>query len=353
MYILTSQLVKLERPALPLPWYHRAPLGLMSGTPVHVALQEAKNRPFGDLLVSVIDPVNWPYATEVRASKVDETGVLAALYEPAEPLNIVFAEAITIDSGSRHDARLVLEPFQYAPKKKAMFNEVERITNELSKTFQDVDSDPLYRDQSELTWMDVGRVELGWVEVEGWRDAIVAQAHESDQSEKFKFKSDMYDLNMAVVSADTNRRLLRYVFPRRGAVSVKIEHADNPGVIRTIAGALAGTELNILSSLLRRGAAPHSKAEVVVVVEPTDECIDASEVERRARVALADLSPPLRVCVKVARAVEPEGAVLYPRRPHEIAVRPAKPLEAMIRAVRKSYPADRRLIFISRRFVDD
>jgi len=49
VYILTNRLISLRRGALPLPWYHRAPLGLMSGTPVHVALQPPNRRPFGDL----------------------------------------------------------------------------------------------------------------------------------------------------------------------------------------------------------------------------------------------------------------------------------------------------------------
>lgn len=352
MYILTSQLVELKRPALPLPWYHRAPLGLMSGTPVHVALQKPIVRPFEDLLVSVIDPVNWRYVTEVNASRRDQPGVLADVYGYAPPLNIVFAEAITVDSGSRHDARLVLEPFQVNPStedfdESMVESEIERVKGSLENNdFDDPKTERLHAEQNELIWMDVGRVELGWVEVDGWREAIQKQGEGSPDSGK-------YDLNMAVISADTNRRILRYVFPRKGAVSVSIKHADNPGVMREIAHALASTKLNVLSSLLRRGSAPHSKAEVVVVVEPTDDCDDPAEVENRARNVLDTLKPELRVRVKVFKAVDPENSVLYPRRPHEIAVRPAKPLEATIRAVRAMYPSDRRLIFISRRFVDD
>ncbi len=97
MYILTNRLVSLRRGALPLPWYHRAPLGLMSGTHVHVALQPSKARPFGDLIVSVVDPENWPFVSEVSASRGDEPGVLADVYKAAPPLNIVFAEAVTVD----------------------------------------------------------------------------------------------------------------------------------------------------------------------------------------------------------------------------------------------------------------
>ncbi len=367
MYILTSQLVQLKRPALPLPWYHRAPLGLMSGTPVHVALQQPEKRPFGDLLVSVVDPVNWQYVTEVSASTSDRPGVLADAYRHTPPLNIVFAEAVTVDSGSRHHARLVLEPFQInhntdgidaddigpdddiGDSVEAMLeSNLSRLKASLEeKGFDDPEPKRLHTDQSKLVWMDVGRIDVGWVEVDGWREAIERQAEQSSE------EAAKYDLNMAVISADTNRRILRYVFPRKGAVSISIKHADNPGVMRDIAGVLAKTKLNVLSSLLRRGSAPHSKAEVIVVVEPTDDCTDPWKTEKRARDALEVLKPELRVRVKVFKAVDPENSVLYPRRPHEIAVRPAKPLEATIRAVRQMYPSDRRLIFISRRFVDD
>src|SRR5690242_19301218 len=115
VYILTNRLVALRGTSLPLPWYHRAPLGLMSGTPVHVALQAPKSRPFGDLIVSVIDPENWPFVSEISASRADEPGVLADVYKAAPPLNIIFAEAVTVGSGSRHDARLLLEPYYRHP----------------------------------------------------------------------------------------------------------------------------------------------------------------------------------------------------------------------------------------------
>lgn len=350
MHILTSRLIALRGSQLPLPWYHRAPLGLMSGTPVHVALQAPRSRPFGDLLVSVVDPVNWQFVTEISASRADEPGVLADVYKLAPPLNIVFAEAATVDSGSRHDARLVLEPFHRRSEEeelRAMVqDQIGRVTDSLKGLgFEDARSRPVHSDHGELAWMDVGGIELGWVHVEGWREAIAAQASNSADADK-------YDLDMAVVSADTDRRLLRYVFPRKGAVSVSVEHADRPGAMGEIADALADQKLNILSSLLRRGSAPPYKAEVVVVVEPTDESSDAAEVESRVRGALADLPTELRVRVRVAGAVDPEDAVLYPRRPHEIAVRPSRALEAAILTVRESLPENKRPIFISRRFAD-
>lgn len=350
MYILTNRLVSLRDGALPLPWYHRAPLGLMSGTPVHVALQPARSR-FGDLIVSVIDPENWPFVSEITASRADEPGVLADVYKAAPPLNIVFAEAITVDAGSRHDARLLLEP--YYPLLEEDDDEVQA---EVQKQIQELKASlevlgfgaphdkRVHRDHIEPVWMDIGSIKLGWIQLDGLSEAVEAQAKQVPDGKN-------YDLKTAVISADTERRILRYVFPRKGAVSVSVTHSDRPGAMGEIADALAGSKLNILSSLLRRGSAPARKAEVVMVVEPTDDTFDRDEVEKRARLALANLSYKLRVGVDVSKPVNPEE-VLYPRRPHEIAVRPSTALEAEIRAIREELPADKRPIFISRRFVD-
>jgi hypothetical protein len=96
---------------------------------------------------------------------------------------------------------------------------------------------------------------------------------------------------------------------------------------------------------------PARKAELVLVVEPTDGTTEAQEVEERVYVAFEDLPYTLRVRVKVLRPADAEE-VLYPRRPNEIAVRPSLALGAEIRAVQAEIPAGRRPIFISRRYVN-
>jgi len=47
---------------------------------------------------------------------------------------------------------------------------------------------------------------------------------------------------MAVVFADTHSRMLRYVIPRRGAVSISVDHADRPGAMASIAEALSSSD---------------------------------------------------------------------------------------------------------------
>lgn len=351
MYILTSRLVALKGDAIPLPWYHRAPLGFLSGTPVHVALQRPRLRPFGDLLISVVDPANWRYVSEVTAWRADERGVLADVYKAAPPLNIVFAEAVTIDSGSRHDAHLVLEPFHPDLDEQKVEQDVQEGMREIQERlrlghFNASDGRP-YEDAGELAWMDVGTLSLGWAQVAGWREALAEQALAPE--------ADRYDRTVAVVSADTSRRVLRYVFPRRGAVTVRIEHSDRPGAMGAIATAIAERPLNVLSALLRRGSAPPYKAELVVVVEPTDATTDEEEVAARATGALKHMPVELRVRTERLEPVDPsdpDEAVLYPRRPGEIAVRPSRPMAAAIRVVRQELPRDRYPVFISRRFTE-
>lgn len=256
--------------------------------------------------------------------------MLAHVYKAAPSLNIVFAEAITVDSGSRHDTRLILESFH------PDFGEdvAETVAEQIQKLKMSLAtlgfSDPLHKHmhptEDDLTWMDIGSITYGWTHVEGWRAAVESQAREDPHT------AEMYDLDTAVISADTELRMLRYVFPRRGAVSVSVKHSDRPGAMGEIAEALAGRDLNILSSLLRRGSARAQKTEAVVVVEPPMRRLTLARW-RRAREALAALPKTLRVNVKVSGPVDPEHAVLYPRRPHEIAVRPSIALTGQILAV--------------------
>jgi hypothetical protein len=288
-------------------------------------------------------------------------------------LNIAFVEAVTLDSGERHEARLAVEPFHPDTDVKEIAAVVDtnlvRVKAALDDAFgkkadgglppeqgdavardeaDKAQSTPLHQQNDELAWMEVGTVREGKVHVEGWREALERQARARPEEAK------LYSREMAVIWADTERRMLRYVFPRKGAVSVYVEHTDGPGVMGEIASAVGESDLNILSWLLRRGSAPAYKAEVVFIVEPGDASSKPVDVGQRVREALEGTPAWLRMRSKVLRKpVKPEDGVLYPRRPHEIAVEPTRPMQAMILAVKASLPPDRMPIFISRRFADD
>lgn len=342
MHILTNSLLRLNGASLPLPWYHRAALGLMSSTPVHVALQAPGERPYGDLLISIVDPARWPFVAEIRAARSDGPGLLANVFHCLAPLNGAVAEAVTIDSGSRHETCLIVEPVNLQP----VSDEVERIGTELRAAEFVVESKPVYPVEPQLVWMEVGRIEHGWAHVEGWREALAAQGAQSSGADRF-------DRELAVVSASPEQRVLRYVFPRRGAISVSVKHTNEPGAMAAIAKALAGQDLNILSLVVRRGAMPIGKAEALIVVEPISEQLTESETKDRVGKALTGCRPRRRVSHTVFDPIDPESKdVLYPRRPHEIAIRPAPSLAVVILAVKAELPNDKRPIFISRRFVE-
>jgi predicted amino acid-binding ACT domain protein len=265
------------------------------------------------------------------------------MYEVARPLNIVFAEAVTVDSGRTHDARLVVEPGHPLEGDKTVRKEIERLRKDLAEMeFAKREESRLHPHHREPEWMGIGEIDTGWVHIAGWREAVEAQAIAAPEA-------DQYDTTIAVVSADTRRRLLRFVFPRRGAVSVSVKHTDRPGAMGELANVLSGKGLNILSSLLRRGSASQNMAEMVVVVEPTEKPMDTEEVEALVLKTLSGLKPSLRVTREVSGA---EDAVLYPRRPHEIAARPPLALEGTIRAIQATVPEGLIPIFISRRFLD-
>src|SRR5262249_35571864 len=76
------------------------------------------------------------------------------------------------------------------------------------------------------------------------------------------------DLSPVVVPADTEKRILRYPFPRRGARTIRIRHADLPGALQALCRVLHSCGLNVLSGLLRRGGQKEGYAQLVAVCEP-------------------------------------------------------------------------------------
>src|SRR4051812_38278026 len=104
----------LERTSLPLPWWHRAPLGLLNGTQVYVALVESgrvgpNQIPGPELIVSVLDPDLWQSLLMVRCSRRDEPGVFLESLNAVYPLNIVLAESVTLETDNMHEVTLICE----------------------------------------------------------------------------------------------------------------------------------------------------------------------------------------------------------------------------------------------------
>ena len=345
MYVL-GNLIQLpaDGDELPLPWWHRAPLGLLSGTDVWVGLQKPRSRPIGDLLVSTIDPQKWRHLRKIECEKLDVPGVLAEAFGAVQPLNIALAEAITVDSGRRHHITLVCEPQQPGEQVTELISDWQ---NSVSSRLQDLDFEtrdvsPLYSGPEELEWYDVSTVKGGWLRRTSWREKLLRQHPELNEDE--------VDLTAAVVSADTTERVLRFVFPRPGARTVTVEHRDSPGALSAIARRLADAEFNILSALLRRGGAKPHKALLLAVVEPVGVPVD--RVDEVLDEALSDLDIDLMPDKRIGRALPP-GNVIYPLRPHEVVARVPNELLPKVQVEMAKVPEGRTPIFISRRFVRD
>jgi len=99
-----------ESTSLPLPWWHRAVLGLLHRTPVYIALLGSTNRPVGDLIVTVLNPENWGQMKILEGEHTDAPGVIKKVFEAVLPLNIAIAETVTIETGNKHHFCLFLEP---------------------------------------------------------------------------------------------------------------------------------------------------------------------------------------------------------------------------------------------------
>lgn len=242
--------------ALPLPWWHRAPLGFLNGTHVYVGLAQS-DRPVGDIVVSALDINKWDNILRVDCKHSEETGVIASLMEAVLPLNIALAETVTTETGKEHHATLFCEDKGTQKVKDA----IPRIKNHLKqKGFLDISVEPYLSPTRPLILSSCETIiDHGWlrgIDFLKW----IEQHHLPEQRR-------LIDTTRAVVSADTETRILRYVFPYKGAKTVTIRHADKPGALRQIFLAFVDCKLNILSALLRRGGQRAGGAELIAVCE--------------------------------------------------------------------------------------
>lgn len=299
-----------EEKGLPLPWWHRAPLGLSNNTSVFVALTVAsEGRPVADLIVTVLNPSRWSQMFRLDCYRKDEPGVVADVLQKVPPLNIALAETVKLEKGDLHHVSLICEPAcddQNTPK------EIERIKKQLKEGGFDVRAERL-PDLPELAWTRAGSVEHGWVMRVKWQKAI---------STKYSATVNEADLTKVVASADTESRVLRYVFPRHGAMTVSIKHADEPGALAEIIAAIRSCDLNILSSFLRRGGGGGVDAELVTVCEPTKN-IGVGEIESlkgRIEGLVSDIPQRFRPQLRISDGKYAEETI-YTKHPEEMVAR--------------------------------
>ena len=343
MQVLGS-LIKLGtvHSALPVPWWHRSPLGLLHGTRVYVALVKSAKRPVGDLILSVLDPARWGQMVRVDFEKADEPGVLASAFASAKPLNIAIAETVTVETGDKHQGSLVCEPVD---QEAVVDIDAMRSRFETSGFTSNVRIEPFLRSLPPILWQAVTVLDHGWARDIDWSDQILEQYPDSLAH---------VDLRKVVVSADTEKRILRYVFPYKGAYTIWIEHADRPGALKALADVLAECRANVLSALLRRGGAKPGNAVLVAVCEPSprdnhgEDDVDAAKEEITRRIKR--LPSYLRLRLRVFDGDDAEDRI-YPRHPEELVARVPRYIRPMVQEFARELPKGKIWVFLSRRFV--
>lgn len=335
MEVLGS-LAKLElENSLPLPWWHRAPIGLLNKTFVYIALVESKHRPVGDLILTVLDPHQWENMLKIDCFGPDEMGFISKVLSSILPLNISIAESVTLETGKKHHVSLICEPFGNEKLTKEQIE--EKLKNGGITEFK---IHNFFEHHPKILWHRKVQIDHGWVNNVKWKKQI----------ERLYLKdADLVDLNRVVISADTTKRLIRYVFPKKGAISVEIEHADSPGALKEITNIFSKCNSNILSALLRRGGAYPGNAILVAVCEPLNSQ-SISQFTSSLDKELSTLDQSLRAEWKIADG-EDMTHMIYPRHPDDFVTRVPEKLISDIKKYKKEIYGKGIPIFISMRFI--
>jgi predicted amino acid-binding ACT domain protein len=332
-----------EEQGLPLPWWHRAPLGLTNNTVVYAALTvPTEGRPVPDLIVTVLNPSQWDQMFRLDCFQPDRPGIVAEVVKTIYPLNIALAETVKLERDGLHHVRLICEPVP-------VFNEQEtqkhlaRIKETLTDKDFEVKTEPL-PPLPELTEIFAGQVEHGWLTGINWKAAIM---------EEYPDTVGSADLGKVVVSADTASRVLRFVFPRKGAMTIAIKHADTPGALAEITEAFRRCNLNILSAFTRRGGGRGVDAELVAVCEPEHE-LDAeksTKLKEEIKENILRIKKDFRPHITINEGKNADERI-YCRHPDEIVARVPRNLYSRVQEMKNQY-AGKLPIFVSHRFIED
>jgi hypothetical protein len=256
--------------------------------------------------VSALDINKWDNTLRLDCTHDDGLGVIANLMEAVLPLNVALAETVTTETGKEHHATLICEDRGTQNVKDA----IPRIKEVLTKRgFRNINIDP-FLSPVRLPILKSCQhvVKQGWLRGVEFAQWIKEHHHPA--------KQNSVDLERAVVSADTENRLLRFVFPYRGAKTIKIPHSDRPGALRRIFHEFAGCHLNVLSALLRRGGQKSGYAELLAVCEPNpgDNPIEVYETLRH-RITTLDQQFDAKLIVE--DGLSSEDAIYLPRNPQQ------------------------------------
>ena len=376
---------------LPIPWYQRAPLGLLTGTTVHVAILhdpsplqpvEEDGRPrLGDIIVSVVNP--WRHVFRVQVKRKEQEGALHSVFDGIGNLfeeyriNIALAETVTTDCRHNHDVTLVCEILNQVDEdtikeikiklesllKKSMPKEAEKPTVVWQRPIENI------------AFSRIGVIRNGWVCDCDWFNQIEPltninsiaspslkhQAPETLLIEEIiggRFNSTGLDCRRVVVYSAQVNRIARFVIPKHNAFTVEIEHADIPGALEKLTSCLAESGLNLLSTLIRRGGAGHGNATLVAVCEPAEHP-SANKIQIGRDDWTTNLTGRLREIPNgpMYRIGDPRvsfgkhpSRVLTLRHPEDRIIQVPKRLRDTVKSIRDAIPPHITPAFISRRF---
>ena len=290
--------------SLPVPWWQRAPLGFLDGTNLYIGLVQS-SRPVGDIVVSVLDIHKWDNMLRLDCTHEDGPGIVADLMEIVQPLNIALAETVTTETGNDHRATLFCEDKGAARVKNSIPIIMDKLKN---RNFRNITLDP-YLSDTKLSIIDGWNKDIdhGWI-----RDVAFLSSIQQNYTESVLRN---IELNQVVVSADTENRLLRYLFPRKGTKALLIHHADRPGALLEIFKEFAFRKINVLSAILRRGGQERGYSELLAVCEPREPLLGAwaaGKFYQELKTALERKDKQFGIKVSVKEATPPEEVLYLP-----------------------------------------
>lgn len=343
-------LIKLDRQdQLPIPWYIRGHLGLHTGSRVWCARTDPRHdtRRLPDIIVSPLEPQYFHLTTAVSLAKSETIGALAdVIREVHSPANIAVADSVTIEGRHRHQVDVVIEPL---PDSEESFDRARKhfvgqfnslpggVDFELSTT-------GIYPREGKFMGAKRLVVANGLINIDSLLESIRGRL--PDLSEEFDFQR-------LVVSSNPARRIVRYIIPRKGVVTLSIPHQDRPGVLLKILDAIKEARFNILCSRLSR-VPPRGRDQASTFVA---EC-EPSEGSPKP----GDLLDALAKINGVDRGTPRHGTraskVLYLNKPGTVSISPPREYHAPIdderRAMRpKGGGARPRAVFVSRRLMEN
>jgi hypothetical protein len=336
-------LIELDRvDTLPIPWFMRAHLGLETGSKVWFGATDTHphNR-LPDIILSPLDPRKFDDITAVTLSNDEGVGTLADVLDHVRPpVNIALADSVTLEERTHHRINLVLEQ---APGsnidefKEQRSGFVRRYSPAPDEPKYDLKFSTIYDEQKRLvfpprrTIVNEGTIYIG--------DLVERIKH------KYSKLAPLYDFTRLVVSSNPDQRLLRYIIPKKGIVTLKLHHEDAPRVLYGIARGIAEANYNILCSRLSRArSTKDERSTFVCECEPSEGSIPPEELISHLELKGAIYGGTIH------RGVRSQDS-LYPRPPGSINVRPHENYRARISSLREEITS-RRPLFLSRRFVE-